>query len=78
MAVSKIRIILDTNWYVSATINRNSRRVLYTLLTNENLLIIFSAEILREYQQVIERDKFKKVIKLNQAARFINLVISKI
>jgi hypothetical protein len=25
----KIRVILDTNWYISATINKNSRRTLY-------------------------------------------------
>ena len=78
MAVEKIRIILDTNWYISATINKNSRRVLYELLTNKNLVILFSNEILKEYKIVIERDKFKKIIKPKQIVRFMNLVISKI
>ncbi|HAL82335.1 MAG TPA: putative toxin-antitoxin system toxin component, PIN family [Mucilaginibacter sp.] len=53
MPVKKIRIILDTNWYVSATINKKSRRVLYELLTNKSLVILFSDEILKEYKQVI-------------------------
>jgi len=78
MPVKKIRIILDTNWYVSATINKKSRRVLYELLTGENLIIIFSDEILKEYNQVIARDKFKKIIQAKQVTRFMNLVMSKL
>jgi len=77
MAVKKTRIILDTNWYVSATINKKSRRVLYKLLTNQNLIILFS-EILAEYKQVIARDKFKKIINIKQVTRFMNLVMSKL
>ncbi len=35
MAKSKrLKIVLDTNWYISASINRNSRRRLYELLVN--------------------------------------------
>jgi putative PIN family toxin of toxin-antitoxin system len=75
MAVRKIRIILDTNWYVSATINKKSRRTLYELITNKNVVIIFSSELMNEYNHVIKRDKFKKVIKPQQANRFINLVL---
>lgn len=77
MAVKKLRIILDTNWYISATINQKSRRSLYELLTNENLIIIFSSEILSEYNLVIKRDKFKRIINHSQISRFMNLVISK-
>ncbi len=61
MEIKKIRVIFDTNWYISATINKNSRRTLYELLTNENLAILFCDEILKEYR-VIVRDKFKKII----------------
>lgn len=78
MAITKIRVILDTNWYVSATINKNSRRKLYELLTNQNLIILFSVQILNDYKLVIARDKFKKVIKTQQIERFIGLVLSKI
>ena len=38
----RLKIILDTNWYVSASINRTSRRRLYDLLINENLTIFYS------------------------------------
>lgn len=77
MAIKKLRIIIDTNWYISATINQKSRRSLYELLTNNNLVIIFSNEILLEYNQVIKRSKFKKIINHSQISRFMNLVISK-
>jgi hypothetical protein len=78
MALKKLRVILDTNWYVSATINKNSRRVLYELLTNKSLIILFNDEILKEYKQVIARDKFKKIVKAEQVTRFMKLVMSKL
>ncbi len=78
MEIKKISVILDTNWYVSATINKNSRRVLYKLLINQNLTILFCDEILKEYTLVIAREKFKKIIKTKQVTRFMNLVMSKI
>jgi putative PIN family toxin of toxin-antitoxin system len=77
MALKKIRVILDTNWYVSAAINKRSRRIIYELLNNDSLTIIFCDEILAEFKQVIARDKFKKIIKTEQVTRFINLVTSK-
>ncbi|MDZ4679483.1 MAG: hypothetical protein SH848_20115 [Saprospiraceae bacterium] len=42
----RLEIILNTNWYVSASINRNSRRRLYDLLINENVTIFYSRELL--------------------------------
>jgi len=78
MGANKLRIILDTNWYISATINKKSRRILYDLLNNDKLIILFSEEILTEYRNVISRDKFKKMITLLQALRFISQVIPKL
>lgn len=78
MATKKIRIILDTNWYISATINKKSRRTLYELLTDQNLIILFSSEILKEYNQVTARDKFRKIVNAQQLGRFMNLTISKV
>jgi putative PIN family toxin of toxin-antitoxin system len=70
-----VNVILDTNWYISASINRESRRRLYRLLTDPNIQIIFSKEILREYHDVIDRPKFQNIITKGQALRFINLVL---
>ena len=74
----RLNIILDTNWYVSASINRNSSRRLYELLTRENLTIFYSRELLEEYQAVISRKKFNKYISIHQANRFINLVMTRL
>ena len=61
----RYEIVLDTNWYVSATINRRSRRTLYDILTNKKLEILYSKELLQEYQHVIARPKFAKYIRPN-------------
>jgi len=78
MATKRIRLVLDTNWYISATINKNSRRILYRLLTNKNIAILYCDEIIAEYQQVIIRNKFNKVIKPKQAFRFVDFVLPKL
>lgn len=72
----KIRIILDTNWYISATINKSSRRKLYQLITDKRFIILLSSEIVEEYRQVISRDKFRKIINPFQVSRFINVLTS--
>jgi uncharacterized protein len=48
-----LKIVLDTNWYLSATINRGSRRAFYQLLVNQNLKIHYSEELFVEFQKVI-------------------------
>lgn len=70
-----LNVILDTNWYVSASINRASRRRLYNLLINENLTIYYSQELLAEFESVILRKKFIKFISPEQVSRFLSLVL---
>lgn len=74
----RLKIVLDTNWYVSASINRNSRRRLYDLLINDNLTIFYSRELLAEYESVISRKKFEKFIRPEQVNRFIGLVFTRL
>ncbi len=38
----RLRVVLNTNWYVSASINRKSRRTLYALLTDERLKFLYA------------------------------------
>lgn len=73
-----IRIILDTNWYISASINRRSRRKLYELITDSNIEILYSDELLIEYQSVIGRTRFQKVISTVQVSRFLNLILPRL
>jgi len=73
--IRKKTLVIDTNWYISATINRASRRTLFNLLSNPAYTILYCDELIAEYRSVILRDKFKKYIKLSQALRFIELLL---
>lgn len=79
MALSKrLKVVLDTNWYISATINRKSRRRLYSLLIDNRLEILFCQRLLDEYERDIFRKKFEKLIRPDQVYRFIKLVAEKL
>jgi uncharacterized protein len=68
-----LRIVIDTNWYISASINRTSRRKLFSVLSNPKIAVFYSDELLDEYKRVITRKKFASVINTSQANRFIRL-----
>lgn len=74
----RLKIIFDTNWYISASINRMSRRRLYDLLINEDLTVFYSSELLHEYKSVIFRKKFEKYIRQDQVNRFIGLILTRL
>ena len=78
MGKRSIRVILDTNWYVSASINRRSRRTLYDLLTNQRLCLLGTQKLVDEYSTVIFRKKFQQIISANQVRRFLNLVMPRL
>jgi uncharacterized protein len=66
----KIDVVIDANWYISACINKNSRRTLYhTILKNTHLQIFYSTELLQEFEGVITRKKFAKIIAPYQVVR---------
>lgn len=69
------KIILDTNWYISASINRKSRRLVYNILSDKHFTIFYSRELLHEYQQVIRRRKFNRIISEPQVLRFLTLLL---
>ena len=67
----KIRLVVDANWFISACISRNSRRTLYyKILKNTHVQVYYSPELLTEFDGVITRRKFSKVIRPNQVTRF--------
>jgi putative PIN family toxin of toxin-antitoxin system len=75
---NRVTIVIDCNWYISASINRKSRRTVYKLISDPSLTVVYSDELLKEYRSVIKRDRFKKIIKLSQANRFIEFLKTKI
>ncbi|WP_028667165.1 putative toxin-antitoxin system toxin component, PIN family [Runella zeae] len=69
----KIRVVIDANWYISACISRNSRKTLYyNIFRNNHLQVYYSKELLQEFEEVITRKKFVKIISSNQIVRFIS------
>lgn len=59
----KLKLVLDANWYVSACISRKSRRTLYyDILKNPRFDVFYSTELMAEFDRVIQRPKFVKVI----------------
>ena len=70
----KIRVVVDANWYISACISENSRKTLYyRVFRDSHLQVYYSKELLREFEGVISRKKFSKIILPNQIIRFISL-----
>ncbi|MDR6806263.1 putative PIN family toxin of toxin-antitoxin system [Dyadobacter sp. BE34] len=73
---AKVKIVLDANWYVSACINRKSRRTLYQhILKNTGIKAYYSEELLAEFADVISRVKFRKYVTLEQATRLKTIVL---
>lgn len=72
------KIVLDTTWYVSGTINRKSRRTLYSVLADKRNVIYYSSELLSEYKEVIQRKKFRKYVSLEQASKFLKLILPRL
>ncbi len=54
------KVILDTNWYISASINRKSRRTLYDILTNPSFEIFYSKELVQNFRMLSAAQSFEK------------------
>lgn len=74
----QLRIILDCNWYISGSINRKSRRTIYSIINNPKFIVIYSEELLEEYNTVISRTKFQTIISTSQANRFIQFLLPRL
>lgn len=75
-AKRKIRVVLDANWFISACISRSSRRtVWYKILRNDRLHTYYSLELIEEFDGVISRKKFAKVLTPMQVKRFRSLAL---
>ena len=74
----RLKIILDCNWNISASINRKSRRAIFNLINNPKIFVFYSDELLAEYNNVISRVKFQQIISRTQANRFIRFLIPRL
>lgn len=72
----KIDLVIDANGYVSACISRASRHSLYYhILKDQRFRIFYSKELLEDFEEVIARPKFQKLITRHQVLRFRSLLL---
>lgn len=82
MAKREIRVIIDTNLWLSFLLSPGTSR-LDTVLTDPNITLLFSEELLNEFLEVSQRPKFRKyfsfeelqylLIGIEEKAVFINV-----
>jgi uncharacterized protein len=73
-----LRIVLDTNVLVSATVFSGKPRELVTLATKGRFVLIASEEIVDEFTDVIGRSKFKKTPSEIRTARNVLIRTAKL
>lgn len=75
---NKISVFIDTNWWISASINSKSRIKIYSLLKHHKIEILYTNKLLKEYFTVISRKGFQDIISLDQAATFMRLILPRL
>ena len=61
MAKNQLRVVVDTNIFISFLINKDFSK-LDRIIIEEEAILLFSKELMEELIAVIERPKFKKII----------------
>ncbi len=68
----KFRIILDTNLWISFLISKRLKKI-DTLFHQDNIILIFSEELLEEFITVAQRPKFNKYFSDKDLENILNL-----
>lgn len=69
-----MRIVIDTNLFVSALINQNSRQRLNLVLEKMAIQILSDDALMAEVYEVINRTKFKKYVSQSEIDDFYKLL----
>ncbi|RYF48721.1 MAG: putative toxin-antitoxin system toxin component, PIN family, partial [Cytophagaceae bacterium] len=72
-----MRIVIDTNLYISALINANSRQRLNHVLLNPDYTILLSDALLAELDEVMHRPKFVRYLSPTQIDQFMDLLLER-
>jgi len=75
--MKKINVVIDVNWFVSACINAKSREKLELLLLNDTIVFLICKELFDEFNEVINRPKFRKLTSPENIDNFKKLVTEK-
>ncbi|MCF0058042.1 putative toxin-antitoxin system toxin component, PIN family [Dyadobacter sp. CY356] len=68
------RIVIDTNLYVSALINSNSRKRLNLIIENNSFKILLDISLFKELFEVCYRPKFRRYVSSEQIQSFLEIV----
>lgn len=68
------KIVIDTNLYVSALINLNSRERLDQVLENRSFEILLDISLLKELFEVCFRPKFSRWVNVEQTQSFLEII----
>jgi putative PIN family toxin of toxin-antitoxin system len=66
-----VRIVIDTNDFISALIGRTHRAKLERILLNKDIQVLADLVLLQEIREVAYRDKFRKYVTIEEADQFI-------
>ena len=66
------KVILDTNLWISYLIN-NSLNELDNLIKSNKIKLVFSVELIKEFNDVVKRPKFKKYFNSKDILRLLEL-----
>jgi len=62
MVEKNLKLVIDTNILISATISKQTRNYLDKIISEEQIEIYFSKELHREYEEVKTRRKIAKYL----------------
>ena len=65
-----IRVVIDTNWYVSFLFKKGASRI-NTVLLNYEIEIVISSDLIKELINITQREKFRKYFSAEDARLFI-------
>lgn len=77
ISMEKIKIVIDTNIFVSAFLGSKNARLLVKETINGDFLLVISKEQLREIKEVLYRPKFSKYITPAEVDELISLLSMK-
>lgn len=75
--MKKISVVVDVNWFVSACINAKSREKLELLLLSNVIVFLICKELFDEFDEVINRPKFRKLTSPENIENFKKIVAEK-
>ncbi len=76
--MSKVKIVVDTNIFISAFLGSKKAKFLVKEILNDEYTLIMSAIQLVEVKEVFLRPKFRKYISVGEVNELINLLTMKV